>query len=59
MQAKGSRIEIQAGGLPETRKRPHLVGPPTIDEFQAAVTRLRKAAIGTTTGRVGPLRVSL
>jgi len=40
--SKGSRIENQAGGLPETRKRPHLVGPPSIAEIHAAVTRYRK-----------------
>jgi hypothetical protein len=65
MQAKGSRIENHAAGLPEMRKaapgggqRPHLVGPPSIAEFHAAVTRHRKAAI-TTTGRARPVRVTL
>jgi hypothetical protein len=57
MQSKGSRIESQvasrlfasndatAGGLPEERQRAHLVGPPSVEEFHAAVRRHRKAAL--------------
>jgi hypothetical protein len=47
MQSKGSRIESRAGGLPEERLRAHLVGPPSVEEFHAAITRYRTAALST------------
>lgn len=45
MQSKGSRIENQAVGLPEMRKAAHLVGPPSIAEFHAAIRRQRNARL--------------